>query len=79
MPAGNPKIPNYRERAALQKIRSGKWAIARSLHPAGPTTIAHMVGKGWIEMSADDGVEMRKYRITQLGLKVFAAKISAPR
>jgi hypothetical protein len=78
VPASSPKIPNYRERSALQALLHGRWS-ATSLHPAGPKAIALMIDKRWIESSGVSENAPTEYRITELGAAAFAAKITAPR
>jgi hypothetical protein len=58
-------IPTDRERGVLQSLIEGQWLLAAELHPAVPSTIFVMIGKGWIERKQYAAVS--KYRITASG------------
>jgi hypothetical protein len=74
MPAGSSHIPNHRERSALQKMRADEGLSSSELHPAGKSTIAGMLAKGWIkkQMIVSRGA---RYLITPEGQAALKAKI----
>jgi hypothetical protein len=74
MPARISRIPQYRERAALQSIKFRSWVPQAALHPAGEGTIASMLRKGWIEQQLGPGGALQ-FRITEVGKVAIAAKI----
>ena len=77
MPARPSHIPAYRERCALQTFLGADWLPVADLYPAGPSTIAGMVNKGWIEQSLD--AAGMKYRITPAGRAALKAVIPTKR
>jgi hypothetical protein len=74
MPSRPSHLPHNLERTALQKMSAEKGLPSSKLHPAGKSTIAGMLAKGWIvkQMAAGDGV---KYLITPAGETALKAKI----
>lgn len=73
MPARANHLPTYRERLALQILRSGEWHPVEKLAGlSGPKAIRGMVEKGWIERSKSDP---RIYRIRPDGYQALTAKI----
>jgi hypothetical protein len=49
MPARSSHIPHNLERSALQKMSATHALPAKQMHPAGKSTIAGMLAKGWIK------------------------------
>ena len=74
MPPRPSHLPHSTERIALQRLSSGRELSATMLLPAGPPTIAKMVGKAWIE-----AVGNGDYRITPAGTAALTAKIPTSR
>jgi hypothetical protein len=74
MPSRPSHLPHNLERTALQKMSAEKGLPSSKLHPAGKSTIAGMLAKGWIvkQTGAGDGV---KYLITPAGEAALKAKI----
>ncbi|MGZ9057778.1 MAG: hypothetical protein ACXW14_00880 [Burkholderiaceae bacterium] len=58
-----PYLPHNVERTALQNMSGSQWLPAVALYPAGKSTIAAMLAKGWIEMHRCRGLHPM-YRIT---------------
>jgi hypothetical protein len=74
MPQRPSHIPNYRERIGLQLLVNTDWLPAASLHPAGPSTIVRLLGKGWVERKQDATFGWA-YRITGSGQAAIKALI----
>jgi len=70
----DPKIPDSRERSALQLMKHGNWVVPKDIYPAGQMTIASMVRKGWIEQGAGPS-GAQPLRITHAGRAALTAKI----
>ena len=62
-------IPNHYERSALTKLASGRELGLSKLLPAGRTTIANLLDKGWIERVG------LAYRITEGGKAALRTKV----
>jgi hypothetical protein len=77
MPKRPSHIPTHVERSALQLLISPEWDFERNLRPAGSTTIAGMIEKGWIEHLTSSAA--RKFRITQEGQAALKAPIPTKR
>jgi len=77
MPPRPSHIPTYIERSALQWLRSREWDIEENLRPTGPSTIARMLEKGWIERLPD--ATPRKVRITEAGQAALKVRIPLKR
>jgi hypothetical protein len=69
-----PEIPTNRERSALQLTTCGNWVVRNDLYPAGKTTIASIVRKGWIEQRVGPS-GARQFCVTQTGRAALVAKI----
>ena len=74
MPARPSHLPHNRERSALQKMSLDQGLPLSELHPAGKSTIAAMLAKGWIkkQIVASRGA---RYLITPAGEAALKAKI----
>jgi hypothetical protein len=70
----DPKIPDSRERSALQRAAHGNWVVPKDLYPAGQVMIASLVRKGWIEQGVGPS-GAQPLRITHAGRAALAAKI----
>jgi len=67
LPETQARLPTLRERQFMQHLRAGGWVRSSSmLVSAGPTLIASLLKKGWIEQRGA-GNEIC-YRITESGL-----------
>ena len=64
-------LPNHYERSALTKLASGRELPSSKLFPAGRTTIAKMLEKGWIERAGSTQL----YRITEGGKAALRAEM----
>ena len=64
-------IPNHYERSALTKLASGRELPLSKLFPAGRTTIAKLLEKGWIERAGST----QHYRITEGGKAALRAEM----
>ena len=69
MPPRPGHLPNHYERSALTKLASGRELPLSKLFPAGRTTIANLLEKGWIERAGS------AYRITEGGKAALRAKV----
>jgi hypothetical protein len=74
MSARSSNIPHNRERSALQKMSADQGLPLPELYPAGKSTIAGMLAKGWIkkQMVVSRGA---RYVITPAGQAALKAKI----
>jgi hypothetical protein len=74
MPSRPSHLPHNLERSTLQRMSTTQGLPSTQMHPAGKSTIAGMLAKGWIktQMVAGDGV---KYLITPAGEAALKAKI----
>jgi hypothetical protein len=70
----DPKIPDSRERSALQLMKHGNWVARNDLYPTGKNAIASLVRKGWIEQRIGPSAS-KQLRITPAGRAALAAKI----
>jgi hypothetical protein len=70
MPSRPSHLPNHRERTAMQLLRAHGELPLLKLHPTGPTTIAKMVQKDWVERVGSDS-----YRITPAGEAALRAEL----
>ena len=73
MPPRPSHLPHSNERIALQRLTNGNELPVAALHPAGPPTIAKMIGKAWIEAVGNGA-----YRITPDGAAALKAEIPTP-
>jgi len=74
MAVRSSNIPHNRERSALQKMSTDQGLLLSELYPAGKSTIAAMLAKGWIkkQMAVSRGA---RYLITSAGQAALRAKI----
>jgi hypothetical protein len=64
-------LPNHYERSALTKRAAGRELPFTKLFPAGRTTIAKLLEKGWIERAGST----QHYRITEGGKAALRAEM----
>jgi hypothetical protein len=74
MPSRPSHLPHNLERSALQKMSASQGLTLSELHPAGRSTIAGMLAKGWI-MKQKVAIRGASYLITPAGLAALKAKI----
>jgi hypothetical protein len=74
MPVRSSNIPHNRERSALQKMSSDQGLLLSELHPAGKSTIAGMLAKGWIKKQKL-AIRGARYLITPASQAALKAKI----
>jgi hypothetical protein len=74
MPARSSNIPHNRERSALQKMSTDQGLLLSELYPAGKSTIAAMLAKGWIKKQTL-AIRGARYLITPEGQAALKSKI----
>jgi hypothetical protein len=74
MPARSRHVPHYLERSTLQRMSATKGLPSTQMHPAGKSTIAGMLAKGWIKTQMVTG-GVASYLITPVGEAALKAKI----